>query len=200
MKKKSLLALVLVLSWLCFCKNPFATRKPEPPDSGQSSWLLPTDPEIVLANMRSAFREKNVENYMKCLVDSNRLFRFVPDDYEALNSAGIFEQWSLSFEQTYINKLFTSIPDDSTRTLSFSLNAQRVDHADSVLIRTDYNLTLNHIYPNTFARTAQGKVDFWFIRRNGYWVIHRWEDHETILDDSATRLPSWSTIKANFVN
>lgn len=200
MKKLYLIALLLVVFSLQNCKNPFATREPEPPDTGQSSWLFPTDPEIVLINMRSAFREKNVENYMKCLVDSNALFRFVPDEYEASNSSGIFEQWSLAFEQNYINKLFTSIPYDSTRNLSFSLNSQRVDYADSVLIRTDYDLQLHHVYPRRFPSGAQGKVDFWFFRRNGYWVIYRWADHKTIVDSTLTRLPSWSTIKANFVN
>jgi hypothetical protein len=43
-------------------------------------------------------------------------------------------------------------------------------------------------------------VDFWFIRRSGYWMITRWIDFETKVDTTATRVPSWSTIKASFIN
>jgi len=191
---------IVVLGIIVCCKNPFATRDAEPPTSHRSSWLFPTDPAIVMENMRSAFRERNVENYMKCLVDSNQLFRFIPDEYEASNSAGVFEQWGLALEQTYINKLFTSIPEDSISSLFFPLDCQRIDFSDSVLIRTDYTLELHHLLARSYPRQARGKADFWFIQRNGYWVITRWEDHETRLDSTSSRLPSWSTIKASFLN
>ena len=183
-----------------FCKNPFATREAEPPSTNQSSWQLPTDPLIVLENMKSAFREKNVENYMRCLVDSNELFKFWPDAYDASNNPGIFERWALSFEQSYINLVFTSIPDDSTSNLNFTGNINRDDFPDSIQLRTDYTMDLHHILSESYPRQGKGNVDFWFIRRNGYWVIKRWEDHETKVDSASTRLPSWSTIKANFIN
>ncbi|HDP98449.1 MAG TPA: hypothetical protein ENN22_04595 [bacterium] len=181
------------------CKNPFATREAEPPTTDQSSWRLPTDPAIVLENMRLAFYEKNVENYMKCLSDSQTLFRFIPDEYEASNSAGTFEQWNLAYEQTYIKRLFTSIPADSSNILKFTPD-QRLEFADSVFIRTDYSLELHHVLPAVYPRSAKGKADFWFMRHSGYWVITRWEDYETIIDSASTRLPSWSTIKAVFLN
>lgn len=180
------------------CKNPFATREAEPPTEGRTSWQFPTDPVIVLENMKVAIREKNVENYMKCLVDSVNLFRFVPDQFEASNHIGIFERWNLTHEQSYINKAFTSIPDDSLRSLRFS-SLQRSEFPDSALIRADYVLELNHILKIDFPKLAQGRVDFWFVQRNGYWVIRRWIDFETKLDSTATRIPSWSTLKASFI-
>ncbi len=198
---KKLIQIILVISFVfsIFCKSPFATREAEPPSTSQSSWRFPTDPVIVLENMKSAFREKNVGNYMKCLVDSNSIFRFLPDEYEAANSAGIFEQWNLSWEQGYINKLFTYIPDDSTGTLSFSID-KTDDSPDSVLISADYTLDLHHILMTGYPRQGKGKAEFCFKTQNGYWVITRWEDHETIVDSTSTRLPSWSTIKASFIN
>jgi len=182
------------------CKNPFATRKAEPPSTDQSSWRVPTDPAVVLDNMRNAILEKNVNNYMRCLADSNQLFHFVPDEYEASKNVGVFDSWRLEQEQTYVNKLLTSIPDDSVRTLHFSLDYDRIDFADSILIRTDYELNLHHVLSNSYPRLAKGKCDFLFIRRQGYWVISRWEDHQTQNDSTATRIPSWSTIKASFLN
>jgi len=198
---KKIIHIILVLSFvIClFCKNPFATREAEPPSTSQSSWRFPTDAAIVLDNLKSAFREKNVENYLKCLVDSNSLFKFIPDEFEASNNTGIFEYWDLSLEQTYINKLFTSIPDDSIRTLLF-YELRISDFPDSVQIRADYTMDIHHVLSNSFPKQAKGKVDFWFNRRNGYWVITRWQDHETIIDSSSTRLSSWSTIKASFIN
>ena len=200
MTKKLLQNILIICLIIIFCKNPFATREAEPPSIDQSSWRFPTDPLVVLENMKSAFREKNVENYMKCLVDSNELFKFIPDAYEASTNTGIFERWDLSLEQTYINKIFTSIPDDSTRTLAFAGDFTRNDFPDSVQIRIDYTLDLFHVLSESYPRQGKGKADFWFNRRNGYWVITRWEDHETKIDSAATRLPSWSTIKASFIN
>lgn len=192
--------LITCLWLIIFCKNPFATREAEPPSTDQSSWRFPADPVDVLENMKSAFREKNVENYMKCLVDSNELFKFIPDAYEASTNTGIFEHWDLSLEQTYINKIFTSIPDDSTRKLAFARDFTRNDFPDSAQIRIDYTLDLFHVLSESYPRQGKGKADFWFNRRNGYWVISRWEDHETKVDSAAIRLPSWSTIKASFIN
>ena len=198
---KKLIQIILVISFVfsIFCKSPFATREAEPPSTSQSSWHFPTDPVIVLENMKSAFHEKNVENHMKCLVDSNSLFMFIPDEFEASNNSGIFERWDLSLEQTYINKIFTSIPDDSIRTLVFN-DLKINDFPDSVQIRADYTLDIHHVLSNSYPAQGKGKVDFWFNRRNGYWVVTRWEDHETIVDSTSTRLPSWSTIKASFIN
>ena len=150
--KKFYITLLLCFVIVTSCKNPFATREAEPPSTTQSSWRFPTDPVIVLENMKSAFSEKNVENYMACLVDSNALFRFIPDDYEASTNTGIFERWNLSFEQNYINKIFTSIPDDSVRKLEFSADMKRSDFPDSVQIRTDYAIDLHHILSKSYPQ------------------------------------------------
>ncbi|UCE04522.1 MAG: hypothetical protein JSW07_12915 [bacterium] len=196
--KNTLLILILILIVFNACKNPFATREAEPPSEARTSWQFPTDPIIVLQNMKVAIEEKNVENYMKCLVDSINLFQFTPDQYEASNNAGIFEQWTLAHEQSYINKAFTSIPDDSTRTLKFS-NIQRNEFPDSALIRADYTLELHHILGQSYPIAGIGQLDFWFIRRSGYWMITQWLDFETRVDTTAARFPSWSTIKASFI-
>lgn len=201
MKRRTKQILFIIISGffvLFSCKNPFATREAEPPTEGRTSWQFPTDPIIVLENMKIAIKEKNVENYLKCLVDSMTLFRFTPDQFEASNNIGIFERWNLTHEQSYINKIFTSIPDDSIRTLSFA-SIQRSELPDSALIRADYALEFRHILAQGFPRLAKGQVDFWFIRRNGFWVISRWIDYDTKLDSTATRIPSWSTIKASFI-
>ena len=196
--KITLILLVFTALMLNSCKNPFATREAEPPTEGRTSWQFPTDPILVLQNMKVAIKEKNVENYMKCLVDSMKLFQFTPDQYEASNNAGVFDQWTLAHEQSYINKAFTSIPDDSTRSLNFS-NIQRSEFPDSALIRANYTLEMHHILDQKYPVMGRGQVDFWLIRRNGYWMISRWIDFETIIDSTATRVPSWSTLKANYI-
>lgn len=194
-------SIILILIPVIFnsCKNPFATREPESPTEGRTSWRLPTVPMTVLQNLTAAIEEKNVENYMKCLVDSINLFRFTPDQYQASTNPGIFEQWSLAHEQSYINKALTSIPDDSARSLKFS-NIQRNEFPDSALIRADYELVLHHILAPAYPTIGKGQVDFMMTRRYGYWVIIRWSDFETIIDPTSTRVPSWSTIKSSFIN
>lgn len=195
---KTIILIILIPVILNSCKNPFATREAEPPTKGSTSWQLPTDPMIVLQNMKAAIKEKNVENYMKCLVDSVNLFHFTPDQYQASTNTGIFEQWSLAHEQSYINKAFTSIPGDSSRSLNFS-NIQKNEFPDSALIRADYEIALHHILASAYPTIGKGQVDFVLTRRYGYWMIRRWKDFETKVDSAATRVPSWSTIKASFI-
>lgn len=201
MQKNRLAILILICGCgvlINSCENPFATREAEPPTQSRSSWQLPTDPLIVLQNMRTAIQERNVENYMKCLVDSANLFRFIPDQYQATVNAGIFEQWSLAHEQSYINKLLTSIPNDSLRALTFS-NIQRNEFPDSAMIRADYVLEVHHQFATSYPMTARGHANFVFIKRYGFWMISRWRDFETQIDPTSARIPSWSTIKANFI-
>ena len=187
-----------MLFFVIGCENPFATRKAEPPTEDRGSWVLPTDPGDVMKNMQKAFQEKNVENYIKCLTDSNKYFQFFPDQYEASNSAGKFELWDLTQEELYIRNLFNSIPEDSIVSLYFSHDIQRDDYPDSAHIRTDYELKLHHVKSEIYPRNAKGQVDFYFIRKFGYWTITRWIDHETQID-TTVRVPSWSTVKANFI-
>lgn len=196
-KKSPFIVIALSLAVIVSCKNPFATREPEPPTEGRSSWQYPESPEIVLQNMAVAIKEKNVENYLKCLVDSSKLFQFTPDQYEAANNPGIFEQWTLAHEQSYINKAFSSIPDDSIRSLSF-VNNPPTPFLDSWLIQASYTLRLHHTLDKSYPKQVKGNVDLWFILRNGYWVINKWIDY-TIIDTTANRIPSWSTIKASFI-
>ena len=83
MRRTTLNTLLLCggMVWLA-CKNPFATREPEPPKNSGSRYIPPFSAEIVLENMRNAISDRNTENYLRCFSDSTRTgerFRFEPD-------------------------------------------------------------------------------------------------------------------------
>jgi len=185
------ITLFFVSLWLTIqCNNPFATREPEPPTGDRSSWQQPTTPEIVVENLKLAIIEGNLANYMKCLVDTNSRFKFIPDELVRVNNPGVFEYWGLSSEQEYISKVFSATTDSSKMAL---MNPTQVpDYQDSVFLKIEYELELHHNLDESFPKSAKGEAEFWLNRSSGQYYITQWTDFGT------ANTPSWSSIKASF--
>lgn len=188
-RKLKIIYFILVLG--LYACNPFATRKAEEPVEERSSREIPSDPEAVLRNLQNAISEKNVTNYMSCLTDSAQKFRFIPEQSVKENNPGLFENWDLQKERNYINQLFTYLPADSVRKLSFEYISNTV-FPDSVLVKRKYLLEVRHTLKDRVPQRVIGQADFWMFQDDGYWYIYRWEDIRT------TEQPSWSSIKAGF--
>lgn len=187
-----LLIFVLSLS----CQWPFDTREPEPPKVQRSTWIQPTSPEMVLTNMKNAIAEKNIENYMRCLVDSvhsTKTFVYVPDPVVANTNPTLFRQWDIARERNYINQVFAVLPADSSRRLVFQELPSTVT-PDSAVLKRNYELVLKHILPpKDFPREARGQAEFWLAKNDaGDWAIYRW------IDAGIADAPSWSALRASF--
>ncbi len=178
------------------CKTPFSTREPEVPNRQASSWIPPQSPDIVLINLRNALMQKNVENYLRSLVDSTRSarrFRFEPDQSAAVANPGVFSRWDVQKERFYLQQLFSVLPDDSLRIVEFTPLSSSVS-VDTAEFTRSYELQLHHTQQRQgIPAVVRGQATFWLSSdASGNWAIHRWADFGNGRD------PSWSDLKAAF--
>lgn len=176
------------------CKSPFSTREAEPPKTPQSSWTPAHSPYQVLSNMQKAILERNVENYLRCLVDtsySDKTFSFDPDPEVAANYPGIFVAWNKEKEMTVIQQVFSLVPTDSTSFLKFKEEIREIVASDSAVFARGYRLELHHMQ-STLPMVYEGQVELWLVPdQRGEWATYRW------IDNSVTGFPSWSLLKAS---
>ncbi len=177
------------------CKNPFQLRSPEPPEKSLTRRVPATQPDMVLTNLKNAIAEKNLENYMKCLVDSlpgGKKFHFVADPSSQIQNPGLFENWTIESEKRYANYLFSQIPKDSTAHLDFKVTKEYIIQ-DTTFFQGDYTLLLRHkLDEKQYPRKAVGRAEFRLCQVQGEWFIFYWEDR------GDGQEPSWSDVKAAF--
>ena len=179
------------------CESPFTTREAELPDGSSSTFLNPTSPDIVFVNLRIAFDERNVENYIRTFVDStrsSRRFKFLPDEGVAATRPGTFLNWSLEDERRYLIKLFQATSPDSVLRLTF-VEDKTDESANSATVTQNYRLTARHSRQELgLGPEVLGQAIFYLERNEtGDWSIHRWEDFKVNTADQ-----SWSELKAFF--
>jgi hypothetical protein len=191
------LKLLAVVALLCLNScGLFDTRDVQAPSQPRSTFTQPTSPDIVISNLNFAIVEKNIDNYMRCFVDSAfslRRFRYFPDAV-SVASYPVFNGWSLNNERTYYNNLVTLTNENASSNLFLS-NVSFSTGIDSTVVDSDYILVFDHNRQN-IARVTKGKLRFIMSPDNrSLWSIHSWYDFiETSTDTT------WSNLKANFVN
>jgi len=177
------------------CQNPFATREPEPPQTGQSNWIQPTSPTYVLVNLKNAVSEKNKSNYLRCLADtgvSEKEYRFLPEPAVANANPGVFWEWGKEAESNYINQMYSFLPADSSISVTFS-RLKETTYQDSVILLQTYQLNFDEKCIDDCMRRLEGQAEFRLIRTaDDFWYIYRWSDYST--SDKMT----WSALKARF--
>jgi hypothetical protein len=188
--------LMLVLALGAAGCDILTTRDPEPPTQGSSTFVPPTAPELVLANLRSAVSEKNVENYMRCLVDTlsaARSFQFVPTASALGRYPSAFLQWSLQSERTWFSSLLALTPAQAAASLSLD-GGFSVIVSDSAVYTGTYALAVAHALPGV-PETVRGQVQLVMaLDRSSQWSIVRWTDTPVGTE------PSWSEWKGRFGN
>lgn len=174
----------------------FGSRTVEPPSAPRSTYIQPTTPDLVLANLNFAITEKNLDNYMRCLSDpafSNRIYRYFPDAISQV-SYPVFLNWNLANERNYYSNLI-SFTDESATSNLFLSNTVINTGIDSAIVDSDYILVFNHNKQNV-AKAVKGKLRFIMgIDSRSLWSVHNWYDF--IDNDNDT---TWSVLKANFAN
>lgn len=174
----------------------FDTRDVEPPTQTRSTFIQPTSPDIVLTNLIYSIAEKDLDNYMRCFVDSVysvRRFRFIPDALSQ-SSYPVFLTWNLNSERIYFSNLISSTDPTSSSNL-FPDNETINTAIDSAILDMDYILVFNHTSTNV-AREVKGKLRFVMgSDSRSLWSIHTWYDFIDNNNDT-----TWSVLKANFYN
>ena len=171
------------------------TREPQPPSQTSSTFIPPTSPSIVLDNLVSAIRERNTDNYIRCLVDSSfsdKRFSFVPTQEAQSQYFTVFNSWSPSAERGYFENLKSLTPSTATTLLFFSNQKFESVQSDSALFSATYDLVFQHNVSGV-PQEAKGALQFYMATdRNRLWMIYRWVDLKTGSDFS------WSEMKGRF--
>ena len=155
---------ILICGFLIFCKTPFSTRDPETPEDQQrTNWIQPTNPRDVLSNLKNAIQDKNLTNYMNSFTNqpqNSRHFGYRPDNSALIRYPGVWAQWALEQEQTYITNVFHAIPKDSLISLIY-FEIKENPLPDSTVIIFDYELAVGHTRnTDQFPRKVRGNAEF----------------------------------------
>lgn len=183
--------LVIVLS---SC-DLLTTREPEDPVTRRSQRQLATTPELLFQNLTNSLKEKFVDDYISCFVDTvllKRKFLFIPAS-EVVSQYPILSDWGLSNERDYFINMISHTVENSPVTLLLTQTGVN-NFGDSAFYQFNYSIVLtttNEGVGNNFKGNLKFKIN---LDNSNQWVITEWED---IKDSEA---PSWSELKGIFAN
>jgi len=170
------------------------TREPKQPSSSGSTFVPPTSADIVISNLQAAIREKNKENYLRCLVDTNfsaRAFQFQPTTEAAARYATVFNNWTEASEELYFKNLSESRPTGFSQ-LDFFNPVFTQRPPDEVLFEAKYHLIFQH-QNSSIPQEGRGNLQFSLVLdRRSIWSIYRW------IDSRDTSEITWSDFKGTF--
>jgi hypothetical protein len=190
---KTVFSFLVSLLLISACRNPFDTRKPEPPVVSRSTWIPPLSPDKVLVNLQNAIAERNTENFVRCLADpsySARAFRFDPDPETAANHPGVFLKWGTEREQAVVTQVFSLVPADSACYLTWTKLLREITTSDTAVMVRQYRLDIHH-RPSAMPSVFEGHAEFRLAcDQRGEWMVYLWTDN------SLAGSTSWSELKA----
>jgi hypothetical protein len=173
-----------------------AIRDAELPVTSRTTFIPPTSPDLVIINLQFSIIEKDVDNYMKCFVDtnySNRVYSYVPDVTSGIQYP-IFRFWNTTNEKSYYTNVLSDIDPTSTSNLFFS-GANWISATDTATFDADYLLRLDH-QNTSVAKTLKGKIRLILSADSrNLWSIHKWIDIQSLSTDT-----TWSVLRAKFTN
>lgn len=168
----------------------FAVREPAAPNTS-GEWNPPSEPQILIENLRKAFNGLNLINYERCFAKTG--FSFVAEPTVAGNSIGVFARWTLVEELEYVKNLRNRSNLSIANDLTLSNVRTNFLTGDSIEYNATYSIRLNHL-DSTFGKyNFAGNLIFTMRRNdNNEWIIRRWQDNQT-------SGPCWSEIKQRFI-
>jgi hypothetical protein len=173
--------------------NLLNTRDAEPPTQPRSNYEQPFTPQTLISNLVNSLKDKDVQSYINCLVDSSfsqKKFIFSPSSGALAQYPFLVNGWEVKDEEQYVRNLITKVDAQLPVTLSLT-NELYNPLGDSLIYTATYNLNV----PNTQSEPTnyQGDLRFDMMRDDrSFWVIYYWQDTKS------TSLPSWSELKGKF--
>ena len=173
----------------------FGLRDVETPTESRTHFDPPVTPQVVISNMIYAISEKDVNNYLRCFVDtssSNKKFVYTADVASQIQYP-IFLNWNIGNEKTYFNNLLALT--GSNFSFLYLSDETMNTYSDSAVYDADYSLKFEH-QKTSVATELNGKLRFIMILDSkNLWSISRWIDFKSADSDT-----TWSVLKANFSN
>jgi hypothetical protein len=168
-----LLALVLVAASGMGCI--FDTRTPDPPGDPPIPWINPTEPRLVLENIKVTLNRKSASNYTRSLSDD---FAFEPDVTDAGTvGESFFAGWNKDREGAAFSQIV-----NSAGTINFIWTPK--GDPLSVPDKPEDKYYENIVYSMQFAKTQpepgnitfSGKADLYLRETGGVWAVYKWVD------------------------
>lgn len=169
----------------------FKERSPKPPDEN-SGWVSPTEPSILLDNLKKAVIRLDQNNYRRCFLTEKFVFR--ADPTILANNLGLFNHWDWDNETQYINNLnLAALPASKNNSLDFQ-NSKIVNYSsDSLEFTAHYALAIYHQDTSFSTVNFNGIVTLKMKRnRQNEWQIITWEDYKIESQDC------WTELKQHF--
>ncbi len=186
--------IIYILSALIFAGCDLVqTRNAESPNQPRSNYEQAVTPQILISNLVNSLNDKDVQNYINCLVDSSfseKKFLFSPSSGALSQYPFLLTDWNIKDEEQYLQNLITKVSPQSPITLSLS-NELYSPQGDTLIYTATYSINV----PNEESepKDYQGDLRFNMVRDNrSVWVIYFWQDTKS------TALPSWSELKGKF--
>lgn len=190
--KKLLIILALSLLLVSCAKNPFSSRDSDTPVSAAGTFIPPTSPEIVLENLRLAYNELVISNFIQS-IDSNFVFRF-----DFIEGATLDTTWDFAQEVNLTENLFSDFRlSEGELTISVEMTPQFgqediVLDTMAIMIRS-YVITVSDTLQKE-TEVYEGVSQFELIESSfNYWTLLVWEDLHV-----DTRTKSWADLKSKY--
>ena len=184
----SVLAVAMMIA-LSSC-SLFSTRSPEDPVTEAGTYSQPDTPEQVIENIETAVSEMNALNYRRSLSDA---LKFQPTaTAEARES--VFANWGRTQEEQYFTSMAAAASLSSGHGIALNDRSFAIVSDSRYVLDATYVLTVNHRRPDA-PTEVQGRLR-WIIEQgtDGLWILTEWTDQEL------GSIPSWSDLKAEFIN
>lgn len=180
----------------------FSTRDPEKPDIGSSNYLPPTEPLIVIQNFEYSIKEKNMENFLKCFINTGsnpkQNYAFYPSPDAVSSFGSLFENWNVESERRVFNSILSQLSEGSYPILYWQNIQPMNESSDSAIYVADYYLKFD-FNDASIPREFAGKITLTMIpQNNGLWQIKSWYDYNATKIDSVKN--TWSLLKAKLYN
>jgi len=188
-----LLILNIVLVFAAAGCDILQTRNAEAPNQPRSNYEQAVTPQILVSNLVNSLKDKDVQNYISCLIDSSfsdKNFIFSPSSGALSQYPFLLNDWRLRDEEQYFKNLITKVSDQNPITLSLT-NELYSPQGDSLIYTATYSINVPNV--ETEPKDYQGDLRFNMVRDSrSIWVIYYWQDTKS------TALPSWSELKGKF--
>lgn len=153
----------------------FDTRDPDDPDAVEVPREPPTEPRIVLENIRKTFSAKQVGNYNLSLADD---FAFEPDRTDANDIPGtFFVGWNKERETSAMGQILNSA---GTITFTWTPSGEPLtvpDRPNDLYYENlAYRMTFRKTTPEPADTTLSGKANLYMRDVGGAWFIYKWVD------------------------
>jgi len=182
----------LILSVLLIGCELFTSRNAEQPNVPRSTFTPPVNPEDVISNLKNALNDKNVQNYIQCLIDSsnsNKNFQFIASGGTIFQGS---DNWTKKNEEQYFQNLIIKIPGDQSIVLTLNKESLSAPQGDSIVYTAEYTLSVPHNDPK-IPVFFQGDIKLVLCRNNqSTWAISTWQDIKN------SNVSTWSDLKGWF--